>query len=374
MPIITSNPVATYDLETNKTDISGLFLLKNLPDTPFYNLVSEGAPVGSTDVKWFEDPITKTYTRLTEGITSASTTLKIADELNLQKGALLSVDGSQFLVESASGKNLTGKFINIDAPQGTFTASATAMIYLQNNARPEGSEAQDGKTQDAFEVLNYTQILDRSFSVTGTQINSDRQGTLPDFVQYNADKTMDDLRYELASGIWSGVPYKPATNAEARRMGGIYYYTKKYGYTGEITGGLTQKKIDDFLYQARAETRNNLTQMWINPIDLDKFSGMLAEVVTPVMPNGQTLTVGNNVIAYVSKLGKNIAIYTDEMCKAGRIWLGSPSLVKIRPFQNRALSMEELPKTMDGKKFRMLGEYTIEFNPCSTTAYVDLKA
>ena len=36
--------------------------------------------------------------------------------------------------------------------------------------------------------------------------------------------------------------------------------------------------------------------------------------------------------------------------------------------------MEELPKTMDGKKFRMLGEYTIEFNPCSSTAYVDLKA
>lgn len=374
MPIIKSNPVATYDVDTNKTDISGLFLLKNLPDTPFYNQTSEGAPVTSSDVKWFEDEMTKTYTRLTEGITSASTTLKIQDELKLQKGALLSVDGSQFLIESASGKDLTGKFINIDAPEGTFTASATAMIYLQNNARPEGSEAQDGTTQDAFEVLNYTQILDRSFSVTGTQINSDRQGSLPDFVQYNAEKAMDALRYELASGIWSGVPYKPATNTEARRMGGIYYYTKKYGFVGEIEGGLTRKKLDDFLYNAQSETGNNLTEMWINPTDLEKFEGMLASVTTPITPNGQSITVGNNVVAYVSNLGRNIAIYTDRFCKAGRIWLGNPSLVKIRPLQNRGLTMEELPKTMDGKKFRMLGEYTIEFNPCSTTAYVDLKA
>lgn len=374
MPIIQSNPVATYDLETNKTDVSGLFLLKNLPDTPFYNKTSEGAAVVSTDVKWFEDEMIKTYTRLTEGVTSASTTLKIADELNLKKGALLSVDGSQFLVESASGKNLTGKFINIDAPEGTFTASATAMIYLQNNARPEGSEIQDGTTQDAFEVLNYTQIFDRSFSVTGTQINSARHETLPDFVQYNAEKAMDALRYELASGIWSGVPYKPATNTEARRMGGIYYYTKKYGFIAEISGGLTRKKLDDFLYNAQSETGNNLTEMWINPIDLEKFEGMLASVSSPITPNGQSITVGNNVVAYVSNLGRNIAIYTDRFCKAGRIWLGNPSLVKIRPLQNRGLTMEELPKTMDGKKFRLLGEYTLEFNPCSTTAYVDLKA
>ena len=157
-------------------------------------------------------------------------------------------------------------------------------------------------------------------------------------------------------------------------MGGIYYYTKKYGFIAEISGGLTRKKLDDFLYNAQSETGNDLTEMWINPVDLEKFEGLLATITTPIAPNGQSITVGNNVVAYVSNLGRNIAIYTDRFCKAGRIWLGNPSLVKIRPLQNRGLTMEELPKTMDGKKFRMLGEYTIEFNPCSTTAYVDLKA
>lgn len=378
MPIITNIPATSYDVaDTNKTAVSELFFSKNLPQSPFYNNVSLDGVVTSTTHKHFEDTEIQTATKLTGGITSASTTLNIQDNLYLEQGSLLDINGSIFEVTTKSTeKTVTGKFLSIDAPKGTFSASATAPVYTLNNALVEASEAKPREIVKEFAVLNYTQIMDDTISISKTQLSVSRETGLPDILTANIDKKMDKLRYDLARYIWRGVPFNPENNEKARRMGGIYHYTQKHGFTAEIRNGtLTQDLLDEFLFNASETTRNDMTQLWINPADLKYFKGLLTDVTTPVMPDGRPLTIGNVPRLYISNLGYNVSINTDFNCKKGRFWLGNPSMIKIKPLQYRAFTVEDVSeKKKDAVEYRVLGEYTLEFNPCSTTAYVDLKA
>lgn len=380
MPEIKNIPATSYDLsDTNKTAVSEVFFTKYLPQSPFYNNVLVDGVVDSTETKHYEDMRVPTASTIASGsITSASTTLNIKDELYLETGSLLQLKGSIFEVTTKStGKTVTGKFISIDeAAKGSFAATTNDKIYTINNALVEASEAKFTSILKEFPVLNFTQIMDTAFSISKSQLSVNRGTGLPDIVTSNADKKMDKLRSDFARYIWSGVPFNPENNAKARRMGGIYYYTQKYGYTASITGGtLTQDKLDEFLFNAADKTGNDITQLWINPSDLKHFKGLLTDATTPVMPDGRPLTIGNVPRLYISNLGYNVSINTDFNCMPGRFWLGSPSLIKIKALQGRAFTIEDISeKKKDSKDYRILGEYTLEFNPCSTTAYVDLKA
>lgn len=369
MPIFRGTPT-TYDVPSNARDISKVYYALTNPDSPFYDRVLIGDSVRATTLEWWEDVALPTATKVKEAVTSATTTFKFEDVGGLRQGDVFEINNTAYRVTAKPNyvaNSVEATPITASKPSN---AAVGDIVSFMNGAELEGGKPVDGYTVFRKQRENYTQIMKGFVSVTGSQQAVDQEIPIADMIADELARTMSAMYAKMSRAIWYNPKVKAEDNETARMFGGVYQLIDEYSQTYSMQ--FTRANIDTWLLEANRELRNPCTEMWMNPVDLDRFEGLITNPQTILMPDGSDVKVGNTPTVYVSKRGFKVNLYTDVNCKPGRLFLGSPSNIKLRPLRGRQFQVKDFDDGSDNIQKQIIGEYTLEYNPVSRDTYLDI--
>ena len=369
MPVFRGTPT-TYDVPSNARDVSSIYYALSNPDSPFYDRIAVGDSVKATTLEWWEDVALPTSTKVKEAITSATTTFKFDDVGGLRAGDVFEINDVAYRVTAKPnyGAN-TVEAVPVSASKPS-NAAVGDVVSFMNGAELEGGDPVDGYTVFRKRRENYTQIMKGFMSITGSQQAVEQEIPVADMMADEIARTMSAMYVKMSRAIWYNPKNLPEDNTEARMFGGVYTLIKEYSETYSMQ--FTRANIDTWLLEANRELRNPCTEMWMNPVDLDRFEGLITNPQTILMPDGSDVKVGHTPTVYVSKRGFKVNLYTDVNCKPGRLFLGSPSNIKLRPLRGRQFQVKTIEDGSDNLKRQIIGEYTLEYNPVSRDTYLDI--
>ena len=119
----------------------------------------------------------------------------------------------------------------------------TDEILIAGSAQPEGDLSRVPVSVNPTPVLNYTQILRRSWELTGTAYSSENE-TDPHDWDYQAKKVGIEHKRDIERTLLFGVPSKvTASNGQPMRTtGGLFYWMKSNGM--DAAGGFSEDEFN----------------------------------------------------------------------------------------------------------------------------------
>jgi hypothetical protein len=217
-----------------------------VPDeTPFTTFLQSLSKVrtGYPEFKALEDDVLPRFDAVV-GAGGTAVTFNVATGTKFNKNDIIIATrtGEQMIVASVAGNALTV------TRGGTPVALVDAdEILIAGSAQPEGDLSRIPVSANPVPVLNYTQILRRSWELTGTAYASENESDPHDW-DYQAAKIGIEHKRDLERTLLYGVPSKAtASNGQAiRTTGGLFYWLKTNAM--DAGGGFSE---DEFNAHAR---------------------------------------------------------------------------------------------------------------------------
>lgn len=369
MPIFQGIPT-TYDVPSNTRDISNIFYRLNNPDSPFFDRIAVGNSAVATTIEWWEDQRLPFSTKVKEAITSATTVFKFDDVGALQEGSMFEINDIAYRVTAKPNYSENSVQATCLSQKNPGNADVGDSVNFMNNAMPEGSGEKESYSVFRTPRENYTQIIIDFVAVTGSEQAVGQDIPIEDMIVEEVARRMAAIYTNMSRAIWYNPKVKPENNKTPRSFGGIYSLINEYSQTYSMQ--FTRENLDSWLLEANRNQGNPCSEMWMNPVDLGRFEGLLTNPQTVIVPDGNNIKVGNTPSVYISKNGFKVNLYTDVNCKPGRLFLGSPANIKLRPLRGRQFQTSIVSDASDNIKRKILGEYTIEYNPVSRDSYLDI--
>jgi hypothetical protein len=196
-----------------------------------------------TKYEWLED----TYSPLSDPLNddtavtsdSTDTTLTATDGSKFQPGDVIQIDDEYIWVSAVNTNALTV----VRAHGGTqATHASTATMYIRSRARLEGASNNSSHYTAPTSNYNYSFILHKSVQVSRSDARIQRYG-IPDLVNYEITKKMDELKRDLSRKPYFGVRAAGSATT-ARDCGGLETFITTNA-TAAASGALTLKMIED---------------------------------------------------------------------------------------------------------------------------------
>jgi hypothetical protein len=213
-----------------------------VPDeTPFTTFLQSLSKVksGWPEFKALEDDVLPRFDAVV-GAGGTAVTFNVATGTKFNKADILIATrtGEQMRVESIAGNAVTT----------TRGATPVALIdadeiLIAGSAQPEGDLSRIPVTANPSPILNYTQILRRSWELTGTAYSSENE-TDPHDWDYQAAKIGIEHKRDLERTLLFGVPSKvTASNGQPlRTTGGLFYWIKSNQM--DAAGGFSEDEFN----------------------------------------------------------------------------------------------------------------------------------
>jgi hypothetical protein len=218
-----------------------------VPDeTPFTTFLQSLSKVrtGYPEFKALEDDVLPRFDAVV-GAGGTAVTFNVATGTKFNKNDIIIATrtGEQMIVASVAGNALTV------TRGGTPVALVDAdEILIAGSAQPEGDLSRIPVSANPVPVLNYTQILRRSWELTGTAYASENESDPHDW-DYQAAKIGIEHKRDLERTLLYGVPSKAtASNGQAiRTTGGLFYWLKTNQM--DAGGGFSEDEFNAFSRQ-----------------------------------------------------------------------------------------------------------------------------
>lgn len=285
--------------------------------------------------------------------------------------------------EKTNREDLTDVIVNLsptDTPitsmigktkaQGTYHEFPTdELAEAGDNAQIEGADYTGAEVAGREREGNYTQIMSKTFKVTGTQQVVDKAGVSDEYA-YQQLKKMKEIGKDLEYAITKNLAAAAGDKKTARKMAGLPGLIKtnvldNKGTARAITGAL----ISDALQKAweKGGTPNKLV-----------CSGSIKRAISAMTTsntknvNAKEKTLTEAVDVFDTDFGR-VEMVASRFMGDDSVYILDPELIKVawlRPFQKM-----DLPKTGDSKAGMILGEMTLEVKGEKGNAIIkDLKA
>jgi hypothetical protein len=208
------------------------------PFTTFLQSLSK-KKTGWPEFKALEDDVLPRFDAVV-GAGGTAVTFNVATGTKFNKADVLIATrtGEQMRVESIAGNALT--VTRGAAPVALIDADE---ILIAGSAQPEGDLSRIPVSANPSPVLNYTQILRRSWELTGTAYSSENE-TDPHDWDYQAAKIGIEHKRDLERTLLFGVPSKAtASNGQPlRTTGGLFYWIKSNQM--DAAGGFSEEEFN----------------------------------------------------------------------------------------------------------------------------------
>ena len=218
-----------------------------VPDeTPFTTFLQSLSKVrtGFPEFKALEDDVLPRFDAVV-GAGGTAVTFNVATGTKFNKNDIIIATrtGEQMIVASVAGNAVTV------TRGGTPVALVdTDEILIAGSAQPEGDLSRVPVSANPVPILNYTQILRRSWELTGTAYSSENE-TDPHDWDYQAAKIGIEHKRDLERTLLFGVPSKAtASNGQPiRTTGGLFYWLKTNAM--DAGGGFSEDEFNAFSRQ-----------------------------------------------------------------------------------------------------------------------------
>ena len=226
------------------------------PDVaPLLQVTSRAKNRAATNTKfeWIEKELADRWSAINDATppNATDTTITVDNGSIFNAGDLVKVPrtGEVFRVVSISTNDLTVvRAVDGDGTTGVQTADDDDLLILGNAFR-EGSLSAVEKSHPETYLYNYTQILKKSFGVTGSEMASENY-TGPDRPRLRAEKAIEhkiDMERTALFGeraIFSTGDSDATTNNPRRYTGGFFYYVTTNATNAN--GILTEPELESF--------------------------------------------------------------------------------------------------------------------------------
>lgn len=215
-----------------------------VPDeTPFTTFLQQLSKVktGWPEFKALEDDVLPRFDAVV-GAGGTAVTFNVATGTKFRPADIIIATrtGEQMRVESVAGNAVTTT--RGSTPVALVDADE---ILIAGSAQPEGDLSRVPVSVEPVPVLNYTQILRRSWELTGTAYASENM-TDPHDWDYQAKKIGIEHKRDMERTLLYGVPSKVvASNGQPlRTTGGLFYWIKSNQM--DAGGGFSEDELNTF--------------------------------------------------------------------------------------------------------------------------------
>jgi len=270
--------------------------------------------------------------------------------------------------------SLTPTETQLVAGLGQSVAKSTLHEYLVDtieavgaNAYVEGADASLPTITNPSRLSNVTQVMRRSFSVTGTERAVDQAG-FNDRFAYEAEKAMTKLKNDMELALMNGTLVSSASTNAARKLRGVKA-SLSLSSLGTSSVSLTEALFNDQMQVVWDNSKEEVDEVYGDMYIKRKISGFTAGATKNVRSEDKRLT--NAVNVYEADAAKMVKIFAHRYVNlsASGSALAGHDLVyikndKFKIAYLRKPFMIDLAKTGDADKGEIITELTLEgLNP-----------
>jgi hypothetical protein len=382
MALSATNFLASFDItdKTQEYDISAVLLAALMNDTGVLGILPIGTPARDTTHYWNEIALNASQVTVDgTGYNSASTAPVLASGhgARLRVGALLkNLAGGDVNPELVQVTNINSDTLTVVRAYGgstavTATFAANAVLDIIAMPLQEGSDIQSDSSVLPTVGQNYTQILERSITITRNQMKRPMAAVADILVQSIHDRTME-LKRELERSVIHSrsASSNPAGNdATYRSMAGLFQLITQ---TTSIGATFAYAKF------------NALVKAVVDAGAADDISRLAFVAPTAVRQNISTFDASNRRLVesdrragyYVEQLVSDLGVVVDVVTSN---YLGNTTPYRgllldcgrtsLLPFQDDSFKLMAAQDWVDGVKRRILGEWTLELRHAAFAHY-----
>lgn len=283
-----------------------------------------------------------------------------------------------------------------NAKKGTATATnheflTDALGNPAKNAVVEGNTAAPTKAPSRARLGNYTQILEKTASVTGTQEKADKGGGIKSEMAYQVARRMKEIKRDLEMTCVGATPQIKVAGSDtvAREMGSFITYLNDQSWSGAATGATAPTgdgKTAPVAGTARTFTDallvDALEKLWVNSGGSENISALMGAKLRGGF-SGLKSTATRYVTTDKANLQASIDVYDgdfhtvtampDRYCDPATMFLIDWDYVSIDDF--RPIFSQDLAKVGDAVSKQIIWETTLKVgNPLAHYAIDALKA
>lgn len=355
----------TTDTTNIRIDISEMIDFLSPFETPFLNMVGRDSlrdPCTQVKHEWMSDQDNPRAGTLASAYTAGShvLTLTSGQAKYLFVDDLILVDNIVFQVVTLP---TTGDVIVVRLIAGTDAAIASGAEWrLLSHAAPEaGSARAEQKKTVIARTYNYTQILKDYAIISGTMDVIKRYGYVSERA-YQEQKILRKQAMDLEQSLLYGVMSYEEGPPRRSTMGGLFHYVFLDGITNSwdtivnASGAAFDEKMLNDELQTMWELGAMPNFIMVNGTNKRRISSWGKPFIRT--ERGER-TFGASIGVYESDFGM-LDIVLNRNLRPSDIVIGDASQIGIGPLEGRQFTSRELPATIDGRWFEVLGEMTME--------------
>ena len=245
-PIVGARGTAQLAPEQKYIEMADKIKMLVPDETPFTTFLQSLSKVrtGFPEFKALEDDVLPRFDAVV-GAGGTATTFNVATGSKFNKNDIVIATrtGEQMIVVSLATNAMTV------TRGGTPVALVDAdELLIAGSAQPEGDLSRVPISANPVPILNYTQILRRSWELTGTAYASENESSPHDW-DYQAAKIGIEHKRDIERTLLYGVPSSnTAANGQAiRTTGGLFYWLKTNAM--DAGGGFSEDELNAFSRQ-----------------------------------------------------------------------------------------------------------------------------
>jgi len=352
-------PALTYDFKDQVRQLeAGISLI--IDDAPtLLGLVGlDGESLYQTKYEWMGDNLNSNRANALSAATAAATSITVAmgDGEKFRVNAIV-VAGEEYMQVTAVAGDVITVVRGFD---GTTAAAIAAGDEIRIVSRPQLQGAGPGvdESHDRYTEYNYTQIIERYASVSGTQ-QAVKTYNVTNELDYQVQLRLKEISREMNDWLIYGRRIQgqrnvPSTTGGLLNFAGINGSAKVNASGGEVS----PKLLNDLAEQVylRGGEVNTIITNTAGARQISKFAG------DTIRTERTDTTSGHKIQTFVSDIvgGSVATVVVDPNFPKNKIALIDRSILKLSPLQGRALY--DVDATVPGADFvarQIRGEYGI---------------
>jgi len=378
MTLATATPFASFDVTdgAQQRDISPV-----LQDAIFYDLnilsalnVAFNDPVFDTTHYWNEEQLNSDQVTL-----SAASAASTATALSVSAGNGTRLHVGDLLYDSAinSAEIMQITSVSTDALTVTRGYNSTVAASIATSAtlnlvrsEQEGSDIGSDKTLNPTVRSNFTHIFAGAYDllVSGSQIaRKMATNEYQDFVARQLQARANEVKIGLSRAVlYSEKSASAGSDTVYRTMGGLRGWIRD-------NSGVTDSTSSAANYATLNSLNKSVVDKGVMPNLLLIGTDLVGSVAGIDSSNRRLLESDGGVGYQVQQVMLNqtnmVDVVIDPRVKTGDLFLLDKSRIAVRPLNSRALFVIAATDFVDGRKRRILGEWTVEFRNPQAAAY-----
>lgn len=383
MALSSTSFLASFDItdKTQEYDISPVLLAALMNDTGVLGVLPISEPARDTTHYWNEIALNASQVTVdSTGYNSAATTVVLASGhgARLRAGALLkNLAGGDVSPELVQVTNVNVDTLTVVRAYGgstavTATFAANGVLDIVAMPLQEGSDIQSDSSVLPTVNQNYTQIFERSITITRNQMKRPMAAVADILVQSIHDRTME-LKRELERSVIHSrqASSNPAGNDSTYRsmagllqlitqttsVGATFAYAKFNSLVKGIVDAGAADDISRLVFIAPTAVRQNISTFDASNrrlVESDRRAGYFVEQLVS--------DLGVVVDVVTSNYLGNTTPYRGILLDCGR--------TSLKPFMDDSFKLMAAQDWVDGVKRRILGEWTLELRHAASAHYV----